>query len=460
MTNAIILGGRMFKKFGLGFLAFLLFITAALPASGQADDFPVVMSMRDRKATVDKITQMRLDQLLPRIMREIGFDMWIMISNEDNYDPVFLTMVPYDAWCPITQILVFSDLGEGKAIERLNISRTNMEGLHEKSWTPPHIKTHEGEGQWECLARIVKERDPKRIGINESDVIWAADGLTASLKRKLVETIGPKYAKRLESAEKMSTLWLETLLDEELDLYECAVAISHALIAETFSNKVITPGVTTTDDLVFHYRQRTAEFGLDKAFRPFFRILGRHPEMKKKYSVDDKIIRRGDVLQCDVGVKYLRYHTDTQEMAYVLRRGETDVPEGLKAGMAEGNRLQDIYCSEFQEGLTGNQMLTNILKKAKAMGIEKPRVYSHSVGYYLHEPGPLIGLPWEQENTGPRGEVTLVRNSCFTVELSVDRPVPEWGGQEFRFKLEQDIVFTKKGVFYLDGRQTKFHVIK
>jgi len=450
----------MLRKFGLGFPAFLLFLTAALPASAQADDFPVVMSMRDRKATVDKVTQMRLDQLLPRIMRKAGFDMWIMISNEDNYDPVFLTMIPYDAWCPITQILVFNDPGEGKAIERLNISRTNMEGLHQKSWTPPHAKTHEGEGQWECLARIVKERDPERIGINESDVIWAADGLTASLKRRLVETIGPEYAERLESAEKMSTLRLETLLDEELDLYECAVAISHALIAGTFSNKVITPGVTTTDDLIFHYRQRTAELGLDKAFRPFFRILGRHPEMLKEYPPDDKIIRRGDVLQCDVGVKYLRYHTDTQEMAYVLRRGETDVPEGFKTGMAEGNKLQDIYCSEFQEGLTGNQMLANILKKAKAMGIKKPRVYSHSVGYYLHEPGPLIGLPWAQENTGPRGEVTLVPNSCFTVELSVDRPVPEWGGQEFRCKLEQDIVYTKKGVFYLDGRQTKFHVIK
>lgn len=449
----------MLKKFCFCFLAFLIFLNAALPVFALDGDFPVVIDMRERKATVDKITRMRLDRLLPRIMRETGFDMWVLISNEDNYDPVFLTMVPFDAWCPITQILVFYDPGEGKAVERLNISMTDMEGLHKTVWTLPP-QSHEGEEQWECLARIVKEKNPKQIGINESDAIWAADGLTASLKRKLVAAIGPEYAKRLESAEKLSTLWLETLLDEELDLYDSAVAISHALIAETFSNRVITPGVTTTDDLVFHYRQRTAELGLDKAFRPFFRIRGRNPEMLKKYPVDDKIIRRGDVLHCDVGVKYLRYHTDTQEMAYVLRRGETDVPEGLKAGMAEGNKLQDIYCGEFKQGLSGNQMLVKILNKAKASGIEKPRVYSHSVGYYLHEPGPLIGLPWEQENTGPRGEVTLVPNSCFTVELSVERPVPEWGGQDFRFPLEQDIVFTSKGVFYLDGRQTEYHVIK
>lgn len=449
----------MLKKFCFCLLTFLILLNAALPVFAQDGDFPVVMNMRERKAAVDKITRMRLDRLLPRIMRETGFDMWILISNEDNYDPVFLTMVPFDAWCPITQILVFYDPGEGKAVERLNISMTDMEGLHETVWTLP-LQPDEGEQQWECLARIIREKNPKRIGINESDAIWAADGLTASLKRKLADTIGPEYTKRLESAEKLSILWLETLLDEELDLYDIAVAISHALIAETFSNKVITPGVTTTDDLVYHYRQRTAELGLDKAFRPFFRIRGRSPEVLKKYPVDDKIIRRGDVLHCDVGVKYLRYHTDTQEMAYVLRRGESDVPDGLKAGMAEGNKLQDIYCGEFKEGLSGNQMLVNILNKARTSGIEKPRVYSHSVGYYLHEPGPLIGLPWEQENTGPRGEVTLVPNSCFTVELSVERPVPEWGGQDFRFPLEQDIVFTSRGVFYLEGRQTEYHVIK
>jgi Xaa-Pro aminopeptidase len=431
-----------------------------LPLYPAADDFPVVMSMRERAQVVNTITAERLDTLLPRFMRETGFDMWIITCNEDNYDPVFLTMVPFDAWCPITQILVFYDPGQGRPVERLNVSRTNMQSLHETAWTPFNSQTKEGEHQWDCLARLVRERDPKAIAINEADTIWAAGGLTVSLKNKLTQAIGPKYTERLRSGEELATLWLETLLDEELDLYDGAVAVSHALIAETFSNEVITPGVTTTDDLVWHYRQRMAELGLDKAFRPFFRIRGRHSEVLKQYPLDDKIIRRGDVLHCDVGIKYLRYNTDTQEMAYVLRRGETDVPQGIKAGMAEANRLQDVYCSQFKEGLTGNQILANILAKAKSEGIQNPRVYSHSVGLYLHEPGPLIGLPWEQENTGARGEVKLVPNSCFTVELSITQPVPEWGGQDLRFALEQDIVFTQKGVFYLDGRQTRYHVIK
>ncbi len=442
-----------------GFICIFL-VSMVVPMIARNHDFPLVLSMRERAEVQNRITAARLDQLLSRIMQETGFDMWIITCNEDNYDPVFLTMVPFDAWCPITQILVFYDPGEGKPVERLNVSRTNMQGLHEKAWTPLNTQTGEGEAQWACLARLVKERDPQKIAINESEAIWAAGGLTVSLKNKLVEAIGPKYTGRLHSGEKLATLWLETLLDEELDLFAGAVAISHALIAETFSNAVITPGVTTTDDLIWHYRQRMANLGLEKAFRPFFSIRGRHAEELKKYPLDDKIIRRGDVLHCDVGIKYLRYNSDNQEMAYVLRRGETDVPEGIKAGMAEANRLQDVYASQFRQGLTGNQILANILAKAVADGINNPKVYSHSLGLYLHEPGPLIGLPWEQKDTGARGEVKLVPNSCFTVELSITQPVPEWGGQELRFALEQDIVYTREGVNYLDGRQTQYHVIK
>ncbi len=450
----------MKNRIGFVLLALVLGVLSAAHSSGQTGDFPTILSMRERKAVVDRVTRARLDRLLPEVMRKTGFDMWVILCHEDNYDPVFLTMIPYDAWCPITQMLVFYDPGPEKAIERLNISRTNMEGFHQTIWKPPHTERYGGETQWDCLARIIKEKNPKKIGINESEEIWAAGGLTSSLKAKLIKVLGPETSSRLQSAEPMAILWLETLLDEEIDLMERAAAISHAIIAEAFSNRTITPGVTTTDDLVFYYRQRIANLGLEMAFRPSFSIRGRHPDVAGKYPKEDRVIRRGDLLHCDVGLKYLRYNSDHQELAYVLRRGETDVPEGLKKGLAEVNKLQDIFCAEFKEGLSGNKLLANILSKARAMGIAKPRVYSHSLGYYLHEPGPLIGLPWEQENTGARGEVTVVENSGFTVELSIDRPVPEWGGVEFRFPNEQDIVFTSKGTFYLDGRQTKYHLIK
>ena len=452
----------MYKR-GLVLLAGVAFLWALPHASASllAGDVPSVLSIRDRATLTFQITQKRLDVLLPKLMRETGFDMWIISGNEDNHDPIFETMMPYENWNPITQILVFFDQGAEKGVERLNVSRTDTQGLFKNVWDAAAWDTQKKESQWDCLGRIVRERDPKRIGINEGEVQWSAGGLTVVLKKKLIEAIGPKYVSRLQSAEPLATLWSETLLDEEIELMERAQAISHSIIADMFSSKVATPGLTTTDDLRYYYWQRVSDLGLKVSFMPFVSIRGRHPQDFEKYGKDDKVIRPGDLVHCDVGVKYIRYNSDCQEMAYVLRAGESGVPEVFRKLMAECNRLQDIFCGEFKAGLTGNEMLGNILKKAKESGIPGPRVYSHSLGYFLHEPGPLIGLPWEQVNNPGRGDVKLVPNSCFTAEMSITAPLPEWGeGKEFRLPLEQAVAFTEKDIFFLDGRQTKLHLIK
>ena len=441
-------------------LVCLSFVSLASAAPVPQQTAPSVLSVRERAAVVHKIVQKRLDTLLPRMMRETGFDMWVVACNEDNLDPVFETMIPLENWNPITQILVFYDRGMDKGVERINISRTDTQGLFQNGWNAAAFDAKKGEGQWEAFARIVRERNPKRIGLNEGETQWAAGALTTALKKKIVEALGPGLVTRIVSAEPLVTLWGETLLEEEIEIQERAAAISHAIIAEMFSNRTITVGQTTAEDLRYFYWQRVTDLGLRVSFSPSVSIRYRSPETLAKYGKDDKAIRPGDMLHCDVGIKYMRWNSDHQEVAYVLRAGETDAPEGLRKLMSEGNRLQDVYCAEFKTGLTGNEMLGRILGKAREVGIPGPRVYSHSLGLFLHEPGPLIGLPWEQVNNAGRGDVTLVPWSVFVVELSVTGPLPEWGGMDVRVPLEQDIVFTGEKAIFLDGRQTAFHLIR
>jgi len=417
------------------------------------EKMPEILSLKDQAKVVNDVLKYRLDNLLPSVMRECGFDMWLIICNEDNYDPVFRTMVPWQCWAPILQIIVIYDGGQQKGIERLNISRTNMHGLMTDVWNPNSTET-----QWECLHKIISERNPKRIGINQSDVIWGADGLTAGLKEKLISTLGPDLSARLESAEKLCIRWLETRTPQEIMLYEQVASIAHALITECFSRKAITPGVTTCEDLRWYYWQKVADLGLKVSFPPFFRRI-RSESSKAKWGENDIVIRQGDVIHCDVGIEYLRLCSDHQELAYVLNNGETDAPEGLRSGLAEANRLQDIFTGQWKQGLTGNEILSRSLTKAKELGISKPKIYSHSLGHFLHEPGPLMGLPWEQTKCPGRGDVVMNYNTCYTVELSVTCPVKEWDNQEVTFPIEQDAVFTENGVIFLDGRQTKFHLI-
>jgi hypothetical protein len=436
-------------------------LLAGLPAPvpAQHGGAPSVLPVRERAALTYRITAKRLDALVPRMMRETGFDMWIVACNEDNLDPVFETMIPYENWNPITQVLVFFDQGPAKGVERLNVSRTDTQGLFKNVWDAAAFDAKKGEGQWEALGRVVRERDPKRIGLDEGEGQWVAGALTTVLKKRLVEAVGPKYAARFQSAEPLVTLWAETLTEEEVEVMERAAALSRSIIADMFSAKVVTVGQTTAEDLRWYYWQRVADLGLKVSFSPFVSIRGRSPKDVEKWGRDDKIIRPGDVLHCDVGIKYTRWNSDHQELAYVLRPGETDAPEGLKKLMAEANRLQDVYCGEFKTGLTGNELLGRMLAKAREIGVPGPRIYSHSLGLFLHEPGPLIGLPWEQVDNIGRGDVKLVPMSAFTAEMSVTGPVPEWG-VDFRVPLEQDICFDGDKTFFLAGRQTAFHLIR
>ena len=411
-----------------------------------------VLGVRNQASVVNDILGERLETLLPALMRETELDMWIIICNEDNYDPVFTTLTPWEVWAPILQVIVFFDRGGSEGVERLNISITDMGELMTPAWG-----LEETDDQWATLRRIVVDRDPKRIGINQSDVIWAADGLTATLKDKLVATLGGNYSKRLESAERLCTRWLEARLPRELALYEQACSIAHEVIATRFSRQVITPGVTTTDDLRWSYWQAVTDLGLPVSFPAFYRIE-RSPAGRAQHG-DSNVVQPGDLLHCDVGLKYLRLITDHQEMAYVLRPGETSAPQGLSDGVSEANRLQDIFVDCWSNGATGNEILERALASARTEGISKPKIYSHSLSHFLHEPGPLMGLPWEQKNTGGRGEVRMRFDTCYTVELSVTRAVPEWDGQEVRFALEQDASFTREGVTFIDGRQRALHIL-
>src|SRR5690606_4414364 len=176
--------------------------------------------------------------------------------------------------------------------------------------------------------------------------------------------------------------------------------------------------------------------------------------LRALYGPTDRVVRPGDLIHCDVGFVYCHFNSDHQQMAYVRLPGETAAPDDLRELMAEATRMQDVYMAEFAPGLSGNELLHNILTRARQEAIPGPRVYSHSTGLFLHEPGPLIGLPWEQHYNPGRGEVTLAYDSTFTMELSVQSPLDAWEGEEVRLPLEEIVAFTQDGCRPLDGRQT------
>ncbi len=422
-------------------------------SNGHLPAMPRVLTMRERDGLIRLLLAERLDALLPQAMDEAGIDMWLILCQEDDLDPIFRTMIPLNTWCPILQMLVFSRRPGSAEVERVNLSMTRTRGLYVEPWTG------RGEAeQWALLAQWIADRNPARIGLNIGATQWAAGGLTHNLYTQLVSHLPDGFAGRLVSAEPLATRWLMTLSDAEISHYEHVTQVAHALLAECFSTLAITPGLTTTDDLEWHYWERAAGLGLEMAFKPFFNVV-RREALRDSVGTDDRTIRPGDLVHSDVGVRYLGLTSDHQEWVYVRRPGESDVPEGLRRLLGEGNRLQDLFMSSFEAGLSGNELLARILARAREAGIAGPKVYSHSLGHLLHEPGPLIGLPWEQIACPGRGDVRLVPNTAFTMELCVTMPVPEWDGQQVTLSIEEDVAFTSKGCRLLDGRQIDYYVI-
>lgn len=412
---------------------------------------PAVLPMRARAEVIHRTLARRLDEVLPLAMREAGLDAWLLLCQEDDLDPCYKTMIPMDTWCPILQILLFLDRGEA-GIQRLAISGTDMCGLHERP-----IRGQLEEAQWVELLRQLEEADPQRIGLNIGAVAWSAGGLTHNLHQQLVERLPERLRGRLVSAEDAAVRWLSTLTDDDTRIMEHNTHIAKAIIGECFSREVIIPGHTTPTDLEWHFWQRATDLGLGLSFRPYFRAV-RSPERTEARAGVEAILP-GDLLHCDVGIENMRLLSDHQQWAYVLEPGETEAPAGAREAMRQANRLQDVFLGEFREGLSGNELLGAILTRARAEGIPEPRVYSHSLGYCLHEPGPLIGLPWEQECCVGRGEVKLRAGYAFTMELSVTVPMPEWGGEPFRLSIEEDVLFDGTVCRLMGSRQERFLLV-
>ena len=171
------------------------------------------------------------------------------------------------------------------------------------------------------------------------------------------------------------------------------------------------------------------------------------------------MIRRGDLLHCDVGISYLGLSTDMQHNAYVLRVGETEVPEGLRDLLRKGNRLQEIHLEEMRVGRTGNEILKSILERGRAEGL-RPTVYTHPIGPYGHGSGTMIGMPEKQEFVPGSGEHPLHVNTVYAMEFSVAGDIPEWAGVEVSMGLEEQAVFTTEGAHFVDGYPRSLYLIR
>jgi hypothetical protein len=431
----------------------LFFVTASLSYSQDYSIEPIgdvtnILPLWEQAKIMEKQLRVRKKTVLPEVMRREGVDMWLV--SRDQY-LLYLSLVTADDEGLVSHrpdVLILYDRGKAQGIEAL-------------------------EEDYQQLESIVRSRDPKKIAVS------------VDAKERMTTLIGQPFTNRLVSSETLRDAFLEIRSDEEMSLFEYVARVAHEVIAEAFSNRAILPDVTTTDELNWWIRQRYRDLGLLTSDHPTITVQ-RSKLDRPKYGDSDEhfridipprngyntVIRRGDLIFCDTGINYLGLGTDTQQVAYVLKKGESDAPPGLKQALRNTNRLQEIFAAEFAEGRMSNDIVLAALEKARAEGL-RPEIYSHPLPHFLmryslngafykrtrYFVGPELGGEGDKDPDAGGGS-PVYRNTVYAMELDTETSVPEWGGQDVRIVLEQSVAFTGGKIVFLGGRQTEFYLIK
>ena len=414
-----------------------------------------ILNLKDRATLIEKIQKDRLDNLLPELMSKNGIDMWIIITREYNEDPIIKTLLP-PTWLNARRrtILVFSFDESTKKTESVAISRYNFGKNIKSIWDK-----EKNPNQMLALKDYIDKVNPKKIGLNYSENFALIDGISKSDYELFYSSMSNDIKQRIVSAENLGIQWIETRTKLEKEIYKDLVSITQNIINEAFSNKVIEPGKTTTDDVVWWMREKVLELKLKTWFHPTVDV--QRNEKSDLYAFDGKskydIIQPGDLVHCDFGISYLTLNTDCQQIAYVLKSDEKEAPEFLTKALKDANKLQDILTSEFELDKTGNEILLNSLKIAEEKGLD-PQIYTHPLGTFGHSAGTTIGMWDSQEGVPIKGDVLMKYNTVYAIELNNKSFIKDWN-KEVRIMLEEAGLFEENGFRYINGRQEEIILI-
>jgi len=462
----------------LTFVALAITLTGT-PAIAQSASSPGTAkplgTLREQAAMQQEWLKKRLDTFLPALMRRHGIDMWVVPMREYNEDPVFIALTAPETFAARRRtIYVFFDkcASSGEAptpacIERIALGGTSQGGVFEAVRSTKAAAGDVGRGrqaelwgdeQWQVLKGVLEERKPSVIGIDRSTVFAFSDGLSSGELKGMSAALGDTWTSKFRDAEGLPLELIAARLPEEEAFFERMQELVWSMTQEMFSSKVITPGTTRTSDLVWWWRERVNDLGLDTWFQPSVSV--QRKDRTPQEIGQDPVIQRGDVLHCDVGITAARLNTDTQHNAYVLLPGETDAPAGLQRALAHSNALQDIVMDEIRPGRSGNEILAASRARMQAKGIDGT-VYSHPIGLHGHGAGPLIGL-WDYQDGVPgRGDAKVIPSMWYSIELQSTTRVPEWDGQPVRMAQEEDAIVGADGkIRWALRRQDKLFLVK
>lgn len=392
--------------------------------------------------------------LILDMMRRHNIDMWVIVNEEFHNDPLTEYVAPPRPYTGNRDIFVFIDTGSAlRKIAVTGYSEENVKRFFEEEDDPKPAD--------EQLAALYKQYHPKRIGLSIDAKRGVQRSLTHDSYQFLAKSMGEEAEKHFVSAADLIEEYSDTRLPEEFESYKMLVALTDQITRRAFSDEVIHPGRTTVGDVRRWLYDAMWSAGVGTWFQQDIRLQRKGAENKTSrgflgVAPESMVIEPGDVLHVDFGISAMGFSTDWQKMAYVLRPGEKDAPDGLKRAMANTNALQEELMKDSRPGKLAGDVYTEIMGAMQSRGIEA-KVYSHPIGWQGHGLG--AGLDYRAAQQGASEGKRLRKGSYISIELNTVTPVAEWDNQKVFVMLEDDAYLTEEGFKTFLPRQTSFYLI-
>ncbi len=479
----------------------VLMLSVILPvSSASAQQLPARTAETDAEA-VRLARNDKLDLILPGAMRDNDVDMWIHVSR---YGGIFANGHgdPMDRHFGRTSAyLMFTDLGDrieravfgdSGAVGKIDVWGSDAVALALGGWNYNNSDPRIGYTVPEVYQEItdfVAQRDPQTIAVNTSDWLPLADGISHSAYQRLVQILGPKYSERIVSAENVITDFVVRRTAREISAQVEVLALARQSAEQRLSQVV--PGVTTVKEIgarVYYSATKT----------PDETVPNDPPDARWFFSDPDYILQRGDLFAFimyasgDAAVKdadgyiggggpggdYMGFGADAKIHAYILREGETAVPDFIQRVFDKAIIGRRIMREHMKVGMTAKESLDAMVAAMEAAGyIYTPFVDIGTKDYEIIQQAlantDKPGFSIDNHASGNSGEVgpsmaafradthhlRIQENHLFAFEYMVHMNIAERPGYPLAFNISNPPVVTSRGVEFIQPPNEEIFLI-
>ena len=431
---------------------------AQLPARTGETDAEALRLMRNEK----------LDLILPGAMRDNGVDMWIHVTRSGVRDPLALQFGSTAGY------LIFTDLGDkieralfgrGGAVEKIDVRGSVELGLAISGYDHPP-------GVYDEITAFVAERDPQTIAVNTSSWLSVADGISYSEYMKLETILGPAYSQRIVSAENLILDFLVRRTSREVAAQVEVLALARQTAKERLSRVV--PGVTTVADInarVYYSAVNTPDKTVEVST----------PDVRWFIHNPDYVLQRGDLFVGGGGGGgggYLGFGVDTKIHAYILREGETKVPDFIQEVFDLAIAGQWIMRDHMKVGMTAKESLDAMVNAMEEAGYmytpfrdigtqdyemiqealadtDEPgfSIDNHAFGNY-GDLGPSMAAFRSDTH-----HLVIQENHLFAFEYMVHKNIAQRPGYPLAFNISNPQLITSRGVEFIQPPNEEIFLI-